>query len=1014
MSRSPDTVIEIFNEALKRTSAERIEYLEAACTSDAGLRQRVENLLKAHERAGEFMEDPVTILRGGVAPKPPAGEGSGDRIGPYKLLQQIGEGGCGVVFMAEQEHPLRRRVALKVVKPGMDTKNVIARFEAERQALTLMEHPNIARVYDAGATDSGRPYFVMELVRGPRITDYCDQHSLTTSERLELFVQVCHAIQHAHHKGIIHRDIKPSNVLVTTAGDGTPLPKVIDFGIAKATTSQQLTDKTYFTAFEMLIGTPAYMSPEQAALTSVDVDTRTDIYSLGVLLYELLTGTPPFDVPELLKAGLDEMRRVILNKDPLRPSTRLKTMLEEDLTFTAQQRRMEPIRLIRSIRGDLDWIVMKALEKDPARRYVTANALATDVQRYLAHEPVSARPPTGLYKLAKLIQRNRLFTGSLVALGILLVSSLAIVSVLLAREKKARLQTEIEKRTAQTESLKSKQVTKFLSDTIAGVTPSLALGRDTTLLRAILNRAGQRISSELADQPEVEAELRLTFGVVYEKLGDYETAEGMIRRALELSRKSSQDTPQIATALHRLGLVLVYQNRPGDAAPMLESSLNLWKKLGLEEGQEAMLTLEAFAMLRWKQERLDEAESLMRRIYSLRQKLLPPDDFNTLSALNNLGSVLYSANRFPEAEQVFRQVIEADLRKSGTELPITAQAFYNLGNTLWRLGKANEAKDCLARAITMQRKLLSPNHPQFTASLMSLAEMQRAGGNLTEAESLYREVVFNGRTKPDDYNARIESALKKLVFTILAQGRTRDVDVLFAELLTPELSSTSKSAPILRLRVEFLARTGRWREAAADASRLLEWQPTAHESYHTLAPLLIADGQHDAYRKLCVEIVTRFANTTDIFVADRMAKDCLIHSAADVDYVAVSAMAELAVTKGQNSAARSFFQICKALAEYRQGRFATAAEWAKKVNDSNPLAGVEAGAVLAMAQHCLNQPEPARAQLARCAADFETKLPKLERGDLGEDWRDWIIARALLSEARGLIGGNEKTIPNER
>src|SRR5262249_53340771 len=343
-----------------------------------------------------------------------------DRISRYKLLEKIGEGGCGVVYMAEQQEPVRRRVALKVIKLGMDTKQVIARFEAERQALALMEHPNIAQVYDAGATDTGRPYFVMELVKGVPITRYCDENCLSTEQRLRLFVQVCQAIQHAHQKGIIHRDIKPTNILVTDH-DGVPVPKIIDFGIAKATTDQQLTDKTLFTAFEQFIGTPAYMSPEQARLSGLDIDTRTDIYALGVLLYELLTGKTPLDQKELLAAGLDEMRRTIREKEPIRPSTRLSTMLEGELTTTARHRRTEVPRLMHQVRGALDWIVMKALEKDRARRYETANGLANDVQRYLADEPVVARPPSKLYRFQKLARRNRLAFGAAGAVAAALI-----------------------------------------------------------------------------------------------------------------------------------------------------------------------------------------------------------------------------------------------------------------------------------------------------------------------------------------------------------------------------------------------------------------------------------------------------------------------------------------------------------------------------------------------------------------------------------------------------------------
>src|SRR5262245_23112746 len=345
--------------------------------------------------------------------------------------------------MAEQEEPVRRRVALKIIKPGMDTKSVIARFEVERQALALMDHPNIAKVFDAGATESGRPFFVMELIRGVKITDYCDQNSLSTSERLELFVLVCQAVQHAHQKGIIHRDIKPSNILVTKTEQGEGLPMVIDFGIAKPTTNQLLTNKTLFTASDLLIGTPTYMSPEQAALTNVGVDTRTDIYSLGVLLYELLTGSTPFGAAKLLEAGLDEIRRVIREAEPLRPSTSLSRMAASAVAIVAQHRHAEPPNLIRAVRGDLDWIVIKALEKDRARRYETANGLALDVKRFLSNEPVSARPPSKLYKLQKTIQRNKLLFAAIGIIATLLVVNQAVILMTLAKERKARVPYEL-------------------------------------------------------------------------------------------------------------------------------------------------------------------------------------------------------------------------------------------------------------------------------------------------------------------------------------------------------------------------------------------------------------------------------------------------------------------------------------------------------------------------------------------------------------------------------------------
>src|SRR6266705_240209 len=354
---------------------------------------------RAGQKPGEQSHAADTTRLATVTEKP------GDRIGRYKLLQQIGEGGFGIVFMAEQLEPVQRKVALKVIKAGMDTREVIARFEAERQALALMDHPNIARVLDGGATEAGRPYFVMELMRGIPITDYCYQNNLPTTERLELFIKVCQAVQHAHQKAVIHRDLKPANILVTLH-DGEPVPKVIDFGVAKAL-GQKLTEKTLFTGFHHMLGTPAYMSPEQAALSGLDIDTRADIYSLGVLLYELLTGVTPFDIDTFRKAALDEVRRMIRETEPPKPSTRLRT-LGDKLPEVARHRHTDPAALSRLIRGDLDWIVMKCLEKDRQRRYETANGLAMDVQRHLENVPVVARPPSNLYRFQKLVRRHKL------------------------------------------------------------------------------------------------------------------------------------------------------------------------------------------------------------------------------------------------------------------------------------------------------------------------------------------------------------------------------------------------------------------------------------------------------------------------------------------------------------------------------------------------------------------------------------------------------------------------------
>lgn len=439
-------VVEILDAALELPVPERATFVAQACGQDQVLRQAVEALL-AKAAEAELFFDEASPAAGRGSPAVPA-EQVGDRIGRYRLLQQIGEGGSGAVYMAEQEVPVRRRVALKIIKLGMDTRSVIARFEAERQALALMDHPNITRVLDAGATQTGRPFFVMELVRGMKITDYCDLNLLSNTERLRLFIQVCQAVQHAHQKGIIHRDLKPSNILVTSH-DGVPLPKVIDFGIAKATTDQRLTDKTLFTQYEMLVGTPAYMSPEQAEYNSQDVDTRTDIYSLGILLYELVTGEPPYHSATLMKSGVDALRRTIRETTPVRPSVRLRNLSAENLTRTAEKRRLEPPKLLAAVRGDLDWIILKAIEKDRTRRYETASALAADVERHLQREPVLARPLSSFYTFRRLVERNQVLVGSLSLAVLLLVIGATVSSWQWHRASQAeslqrglRLQTE--------------------------------------------------------------------------------------------------------------------------------------------------------------------------------------------------------------------------------------------------------------------------------------------------------------------------------------------------------------------------------------------------------------------------------------------------------------------------------------------------------------------------------------------------------------------------------------------
>ncbi|MGD0814425.1 MAG: protein kinase [Verrucomicrobiota bacterium] len=556
----------LFESALALPPEQRGAYLDTQCGADAALRRRVEALLEAYSHSDGFLEAPPAAAGPSgtlVAGVPPA-ENPGDIIGRYKIREKLGEGGCGVVYVADQSEPVRRRVALKVIKLGMDTRTVIARFEAERQALAMMDHPNIARVLDAGTTTAGRPYFVMELVRGIKITEYCDQNNLDTGERIRLFIQVCHAVQHAHQKGIIHRDLKPSNILVTLH-DGIPVPKVIDFGIAKATEGR-LTDQTIYTQLYEFIGTPAYISPEQAEMSELDIDTRTDIYSLGVLLYELFTGKTPFDSQELLQSGLDEMRRTIREKEPLSPSTRLNAMADADLTTTAKRRRVEAPRLVHFIKGDLDWIVMKALEKDRTRRFETASGLAADLQRFLDNEPVMARPPSNIYRFQKLVRRNKMAFAAVSGIVAALALGLIVALNLYVKEKAAlrrALQAEQEEAGLRKQAERGLEIER---KALAGAELGQKLWRAGVLMSEDHMDQAEDVMKDVPPIPESAA--------IYYALGMCHARWGRLDRAITNYAKCATVQPTNDLGFHCLLPLLVQAGRTNEFETWRHKALN--------------------------------------------------------------------------------------------------------------------------------------------------------------------------------------------------------------------------------------------------------------------------------------------------------------------------------------------------------------------------------------------------------------------------------------------------------
>ncbi|MGB6885371.1 MAG: serine/threonine-protein kinase [Candidatus Acidiferrum sp.] len=702
-----------------------------------------------------------------------AGSAAAGQIGPYRLLQLLGEGGMGEVWLAEQKKPIHRTVALKLIKAGMDTKVVVARFESERQALALMDHPNIARVFEAGSTAEGRPYFVMEYVPGLPITEYCDKHRMTLKERLELFVQVCDGVQHAHQKAIIHRDLKPSNVLVLEQ-DNKAIPKIIDFGLAKAT-GRRLTDNTMFTELGVMLGTPEYMSPEQADQREQNIDTRTDVYSLGVILYQLLVGVLPFEEKALRAAGIEEILRVIREQEPPKPSTRIRS-LGPASAASAEKRQEQTQSFVRHLQGELDWVTMKALEKDRIRRYGSPAELSADIGHYLRHEPVLAHPPSPAYRASKFVRRHRWAVAAAASAAVLLITFTAVTAV-----QARRIAAERDRASRQAEA--AQRVADFMKGMFKVSDPSQARGNSITA-RELLDRASKEIDTGLAKDPETQAQLMDVMGEVYESLGLYPQAHPLFEHATDIQRRvNGPRNPETLRSAAELAWLLLEEGHYVEAEKLARETLDIQSQVLGQDDRDTLKSMSELAATLQREGHYADAEKMEREELDIERRVLGPENQGTLVTLNNLAGVLREEGRYTEEEKTEREVIDIRRRVLGPENPQTLTTINNLASTLANEKRYAEAESMDREVLGIERRVLGREHPGTVRTLNDLALVLDSQGSYPEAEKMYNEVIDIRRRVLGPEHPDTLMAIMNLGAPLEHEGRYAEAEKLNREVL---------------------------------------------------------------------------------------------------------------------------------------------------------------------------------------------------------------------------------------